>query len=85
VEKLTFEYVLLGDVNDSEEDARRVVRLLSKLNCKVNLIALNPDRGFRSRLLRRRRWRTSRQSCESRFLVSYANPGAAIFSRRAAS
>jgi 23S rRNA (adenine2503-C2)-methyltransferase len=41
-EKLTFEYVLLGGVNDSDQDARRVVRLLANLNCKVNLIALNP-------------------------------------------
>jgi 23S rRNA (adenine2503-C2)-methyltransferase len=41
-EKLTFEYVLLKDVNDSDADARRVVKLLSNLNCKVNLIALNP-------------------------------------------
>jgi 23S rRNA (adenine2503-C2)-methyltransferase len=41
-EKLTFEYVLLGGVNDSDADARRVVRLLAHLNCKVNLIALNP-------------------------------------------
>ncbi len=41
-EKLTFEYVLLKDVNDSDADARRVVRLLGNLNCKVNLIALNP-------------------------------------------
>jgi 23S rRNA (adenine2503-C2)-methyltransferase len=45
-EKLTFEYVLLKDVNDSEADARRVVRLLSNLNCKVNLIALNPGPGI---------------------------------------
>jgi len=41
-EKLTFEYVLLGGVNDSDADARRVVKLLARLNCKVNLIALNP-------------------------------------------
>jgi len=41
-EKLTFEYVLLKGVNDSDADARRVVKLLSNLNCKVNLIALNP-------------------------------------------
>ena len=41
-EKLTFEYVLLGGVNDSDADARRVVKLLAHLNCKVNLIALNP-------------------------------------------
>ena len=41
-EKLTFEYVLLKGVNDSDADARRVVKLVANLNCKVNLIALNP-------------------------------------------
>ena len=41
-EKLTFEYVLLGGVNDSDGDARRVVKLLANINSKVNLIALNP-------------------------------------------
>jgi len=46
-EKLTFEYVLLRDVNDSDADARRVVRLLANLNCKVNLIALNPGPGIK--------------------------------------
>ena len=45
-EKLTFEYVLLKDVNDSDADARRVVRLLANLNAKVNLIALNPGPGI---------------------------------------
>jgi 23S rRNA (adenine2503-C2)-methyltransferase len=45
-ERLTFEYVLLKDVNDSDADARRVVRLLANLNCKVNLIALNPGPGI---------------------------------------
>ena len=41
-EKLTFEYVLLGGFNDAPEDARRVVKLLSGLRCKVNLIPWNP-------------------------------------------
>jgi 23S rRNA (adenine2503-C2)-methyltransferase len=41
-ERLSFEYVLLKGVNDSDGDARRVVRLLAHLNCKVNLIAFNP-------------------------------------------
>ena len=41
-EKLTFEYVLLKGVNDTDADARRVTKLLAHLNCKVNLIALNP-------------------------------------------
>jgi 23S rRNA (adenine2503-C2)-methyltransferase len=45
-EKLTFEYVLLRGVNDSEADARRLVRLLAHLNAKVNLIALNPGPGI---------------------------------------
>jgi 23S rRNA (adenine2503-C2)-methyltransferase len=49
-EKLTFEYVLLGGVNDSDADARRVVKLLARLNCKVNLIALNagPEIPYRT-------------------------------------
>jgi 23S rRNA (adenine2503-C2)-methyltransferase len=45
-EHLTFEYVLLRDVNDTEADARRVVKLLNGLNAKVNLIALNPGPGI---------------------------------------
>ncbi len=45
-EKLTFEYVLLRGVNDTDADAKRVVRLLAHLNCKVNLIALNPGPGI---------------------------------------
>ena len=45
-EKLTFEYVLLKGVNDSDADARRVVRLIANLNTKVNLIALNPGPGI---------------------------------------
>ena len=45
-EKLTFEYVLLKDVNDTAADARRVVKLVANLNCKINLIALNPGPGI---------------------------------------
>ena len=45
-EKLTFEYALLKGVNDSDADARRVVKLVANLNCKVNLIALNPGPGI---------------------------------------
>jgi 23S rRNA (adenine2503-C2)-methyltransferase len=44
-ERLTFEYVLLKDVNDSDADARCVVKLLAHLKAKVNLIALNPGPG----------------------------------------
>jgi 23S rRNA (adenine2503-C2)-methyltransferase len=41
-EKLTFEYVLLKGVNDSDADARRVAKLLANIDAKLNLIALNP-------------------------------------------
>jgi 23S rRNA (adenine2503-C2)-methyltransferase len=42
-EHLTFEFVMLGGVNDAAEDARRVVRLLAPLTrVKVNLIPWNP-------------------------------------------
>jgi 23S rRNA (adenine2503-C2)-methyltransferase len=45
-EKLSFEYVLLKGVNDTDEDARRVAKLLANVNAKVNLIALNPGPGI---------------------------------------
>jgi len=41
-EKLTFEYVLLGGINDSEADARDLVELIRGIRAKVNLIAWNP-------------------------------------------
>jgi 23S rRNA (adenine2503-C2)-methyltransferase len=45
-EWITFEYVLLGAVNDTPENAREVAELLRGLRCKVNLIALNPGPGI---------------------------------------
>lgn len=45
-EHITFEYVLLGGVNDTDADARRVTRLLGNVRAKVNLIALNPGPGI---------------------------------------
>jgi len=44
--RITFEYVLLDRVNDTPEDARRLVRLLSGIKAKVNLIPLNPAPGI---------------------------------------
>ncbi len=41
-ERLTFEYVLLGGLNDSPSHARQLVDLIRGLRAKVNLIALNP-------------------------------------------
>jgi 23S rRNA (adenine2503-C2)-methyltransferase len=45
-EWITFEYVLLGHVNDEPGNAREVAELLRGLRCKVNLIALNPGPGI---------------------------------------
>jgi 23S rRNA (adenine2503-C2)-methyltransferase len=45
-EWITFEYVLLGGVNDTPENAREAAELLRGLRCKVNLIALNPGPGI---------------------------------------
>lgn len=41
-ERITFEYVMLKDVNDSDEDARRLVRLIAGIPAKINLIPFNP-------------------------------------------
>ncbi len=43
--RITIEYVLLGGVNDSAEDARELIKLMSGLKVKVNLIPLNPWPG----------------------------------------
>ena len=41
-ERLTFEYVLLNEVNDSVEQARETAEILRGVHAKMNLIALNP-------------------------------------------
>lgn len=43
--RITFEYVLIQDINDSPEDASRLLTLLTGLPCKINLIAYNPTSG----------------------------------------
>ena len=43
--KITFEYVLLKDVTDGLDNARKLVRLLHGFKCKVNLIPYNPHPG----------------------------------------
>lgn len=45
-ERITFEYVMLKDVNDTPEDARRLVKLLSGIKGKVNLLPLNEAVGI---------------------------------------
>ena len=44
--RITFEYVMLDGVNDTPEDARRLVRLLSGIKAKINLLPLNEAPGI---------------------------------------
>jgi len=44
--RITFEYVLLEGVNDTPEDARRLVKLLNGIRAKVNLLPLNEAAGI---------------------------------------
>ena len=44
-EKITLEYVMLRDVNDSMESAKQLVKLMAQFPCKVNLIEFNPWPG----------------------------------------
>jgi len=43
--RITFEYVMLRDINDSDADARELVRLLAGIPAKINLIPFNPWPG----------------------------------------
>jgi 23S rRNA (adenine2503-C2)-methyltransferase len=43
--RITFEYVLIRNVNDSMRDAERLLKLLKNVPCKVNLIPYNPGGG----------------------------------------
>ncbi len=46
--RITFEYSLVGGVNDTDEDAAELIQLVKPLNCHVNLIPVNPikERDF---------------------------------------
>ncbi|MCH2533690.1 MAG: 23S rRNA (adenine(2503)-C(2))-methyltransferase RlmN [Bdellovibrionales bacterium] len=47
-DKVTFEYVLLKDVTDRPEDAKKLIQLARKIPCKINIIPFNehPNSGF---------------------------------------
>lgn len=44
--RITFEYILLKDINDSLDNAKELVKLVSKINCYVNLIPYNETDGI---------------------------------------
>ncbi|MBT8370927.1 MAG: 23S rRNA (adenine(2503)-C(2))-methyltransferase RlmN [Deltaproteobacteria bacterium] len=43
--RITFEYILINGVNDSEQDAKRLATLLRPIRAKINLIPFNPHAG----------------------------------------
>ncbi len=43
--RITFEYILIKGINDTEDDARRLAKLLQSIRCKINLIPFNPHEG----------------------------------------
>ena len=46
--RVTFEYSLVGGINDTEEDAKELSDLVKGMNCHINLIPVNPikERDF---------------------------------------
>ncbi len=44
-QRITFEYILIGGVNDTPADAKRIVKLLHGVRSKINLIAYNEHEG----------------------------------------
>lgn len=72
--KITFEYVLLGGENDSEEDAQRLARLLRGVKAKVNLISYNPWPGSPHR--------ASNAQATDRFVEILAGAGYTVSLRR---
>ena len=59
--RITFEYVMLKGINDSEADARELVRLIAGLPAKVNLIPFNPWPGSKYETSSRQRHPALRQ------------------------
>ena len=41
-QRITFEYVMLKNINDSDADAKRLVKLIAGIPAKINLIPFNP-------------------------------------------
>ena len=41
--RITFEYILIKDINDSKKDADRLLKLTHRLPCKINIIPCNSD------------------------------------------
>jgi 23S rRNA (adenine2503-C2)-methyltransferase len=69
--RITFEYVMLKGVNDSDSDARELVRLLKGIPAKINLIPFNPWPGTRYECSD---WERIERFSEIVFRAGYASP-----------
>lgn len=70
-ERITFEYVMLKDVNDSDEDARRLVQLIKGIPAKINLIPFNEWPGAPHQ---RSEWTRIRKFADIIYKAGYASP-----------
>ena len=70
-ERITFEYVMIKGVNDSEDDARRLVSLIKGIPAKINLIPFNewPGSGYE-----RSDWKQIKKFADIVFDAGYASP-----------
>ena len=69
--RITFEYVMLKGVNDSDADARALVRLLKGIPAKINLIPFNPWPGSKYECSD---WERIERFSEIVFNAGYASP-----------
>ncbi|GAB1377462.1 dual-specificity RNA methyltransferase RlmN [Pararhodobacter sp.] len=70
-ERITFEYVMLKGVNDSDEDAKRLVRLIRGIPAKINLIPFNEWPGAP---YQRSDWERIEAFADVIFKAGYASP-----------
>ena len=70
-ERITFEYVMIKDVNDSELDAYRLVKLIAGIPAKINLIPFNEWPGSP---YRRSEWSQIKKFAEIIHRAGYASP-----------
>ncbi|MDO5604893.1 MAG: 23S rRNA (adenine(2503)-C(2))-methyltransferase RlmN [Paracoccus sp. (in: a-proteobacteria)] len=70
-ERITFEYVMLDGVNDSDEDARRLVRLIRGIPAKINLIPFNEWPGAP---YKRSSWNRIEAFADIIYKAGYASP-----------
>lgn len=70
-ERITFEYVMLKDVNDSDADARRLVKLIAGIPAKINLIPFNEWPGAP---YQRSHWERIEAFADVIFKAGYASP-----------